>query len=99
MASNPNFPIGTAAVSWLDGGGGVHIRVYSTDGNNVTERCWDGGSWTTGGFSAAGGAVSATLWSSGGVASIRVYCTFEDKTTEFCSDQGGAWYEGAYTVD
>ena len=50
MADNPNFPIGTAAVSWLDGGGTIHIRVYSSDGYNVTERCWDGSGWTNGSF-------------------------------------------------
>ena len=98
MADNPNFPIGTAAINWLDGSGQVHIRVYSTDGYNVTERCWDGSGWTNGGFSAAGSAVSATSWMGRGGLSIRVDCTFEDTTTEWCIDQGGNWYKGAYTT-
>lgn len=95
MASTPSFPIGTAAVSWLDGNGTIHIRVYSTDGYNVTERCWDGSGWSNGGFKAPGEAVSATSWEP---ATIRVYCTAEDKTTEYCSDRGGGWYQGAYTT-
>ena len=32
---DPNYPIGTASVSWLDFSQTVHIRVYSTDGYNV----------------------------------------------------------------
>ena len=94
---NPDFPIDTASVNWVDSGGQVHIRVYSTDGYNVSERCWDGNGWTTSGFKAQGGAVSATCWQVNGALSIRVYCTFEDQTTEMCIDQGGGWYVGAYT--
>ena len=41
MGDMPSMPIGTASVSWTDGGGGTHIRVYSTDGYKVEERCWD----------------------------------------------------------
>jgi hypothetical protein len=96
---NPNFPIGTASVSWLDGGGTVHLRVYSTDGYNVSERCWDGSGWTNGGFKAAGSQVSATCWQNSAGANIRVYCNFEDKTIEYCWDAGGSgWYQGAYTT-
>jgi hypothetical protein len=92
-------PIATAVTSWLDSGGQIHIRVYSCDGYNVTERCWDGtGGWTNGSFAQKGGAVSVTSWQGGGGLSIRVYCTFEDKTIEWCIDQGGGWYQGAYTT-
>ena len=94
---DPNFPIGTAAVSWLDSGGTIHIRVYSTDGYNVSERCWDGSGWTTGGFKQSGSAVSATSWQTQAGISIRVYCTFEDSTVEWCWDPGTGWYQGAYT--
>ena len=97
MTDNPNMPVGTAATSWQDGGG-LHIRVYSTDGYNVSERCWDNGAWTTSSFSAKGSAVSATSWLNGSSASIRVYCTFEDGTIELCLDPGGSWYQGGYTV-
>jgi hypothetical protein len=98
MADNPDFPIGTAAVNWLDGSGQIHLRVYSTDGYNVSERCWDGSGWTNGSFAEAGSAVSATSWQGKGGLSIRVYCTFEDQTIEWCIDQGGGWYKGAYTT-
>lgn len=99
MASDFSFPIGTAAVSWLDGGGTVHIRVYSTDGYKVTERCWDGSGWAEGAFSQPGADVSATCWQNQHGPCIRVYCTFQDKTIEWCTDAGGSgWYQGAYTT-
>jgi len=99
MTSTPSFPVGTAAVSWLDTSGTVHIRVYSTNGYTVTERCWDGASWTNGGFSQPGEQVSATSWQGPGGLSIRVYCNFENQTVEYCWDQGGGWYQGAYTTE
>ena len=99
MASNPSFPIDTAAVSWLDGGGTVHLRVYSGDGYNVTERCWDGSGWTDGAFKQAGSQVSATCWQNQAGANIRVYCNEDDQTIEYCWDAGGSgWYQGAYTT-
>ena len=93
-----SLPVGTASVNWVDSSGHVHIRVYSTDGYNVTERCWDGSGWTNGAFKAAGDDVSATSWQDKGGLHIRVYCNFEDVTTEWCIDQGGGWYKGAYTT-
>ena len=95
---NPNFPVATAAVSWIDSGGQVHIRVYSTDGYSVTERCFDGQGWATGQFKQPGSAVSATCWTGGDGLHIRVYCTFEDKTVEWCADPGSDWTQGAYTT-
>ena len=97
MADNPDMPIGSAVVSWQDSGG-LHIRVYSTDGYNVTEWCIDqGGSnsgWYVGGFSAPASAVSATAWVTNGEVSIRVYCTFEDATQEWVLDPGQVWAKG-----
>lgn len=98
MAGDPRFPIDTASINWLDSGGQVHIRVYSSDGYTVTERCWDGNGWTDGSFTQPGSVVSATCWQGSGGLSIRVYCTAQDSTTEWCIDQGGGWYKGAYTV-
>lgn len=94
-----NDPIGTAVVNWVDSSGQAHLRVYSCDGYNVTERAWDGSAWTNGSFSAPGSAVSATAWQVNGNLSIRVYCTNEDKTVEWCIDQGGSWYQGGYTTE
>ena len=99
MTSTPSFPVGTAAVSWLDTSGTVHIRVYSTNGYTVTERCWDGESWTNGGFSQPGEQVSATSWQGPGGLSIRVYCNLDDQTVEYCWDQGTGWYRGAFTTE
>jgi hypothetical protein len=96
-----NDPIGTAAVNWTDQNGNFHIRVYSTDGYTVTERCADTGSsgWTNGAFSQPGSAVSATAWVDSAGAHIRVYCTSDDGTTEWCSDPNSNWTKGAYTVE
>lgn len=98
MSDIPTMPTGTAVVSWQDSAG-LHLRVYSTDGYNVLERCADPGSdWTTGGFSAPGSDVSATCWQDDAGLHIRVYCTFEDVTTEWCFDAGSGWVQGGYTV-
>ncbi len=99
MSDMSSMPIGTAVVSWQDSSG-LHIRVYSTDGYNVIERCIDtgGSGWTTGAFSAQGGDVSATCWQDSAGVHIRVYCTFEDGTTEWCNDPGAGWQKGSYTV-
>jgi len=100
MTDNPNFPISTAVVSWFDKSG-LHIRVYSTDGYNVMERCLDQGStvWVTGQFKAPGGAVSATCWvDSAGNNHIRVYCTWQNVTTEWANDTPTGWGKGTYTT-
>ena len=98
MADIPSMPIGTASISWLDSGGTTHIRVYSTDGYKVEERCWDGSEWAMGSFSAEGSQVSATCWQGQDGLHLRVYCTFQNKTVEYCIDQGGGWYVGAYST-
>lgn len=90
--------IGTAAVSWVDGG--VHIRVYSTDGNNVTERQNDGDGWKTGTLNVPGTEVSATTWPVDGGNTVRIYATVQfEGTTEWCNgpDTKGEWVKGAYT--
>lgn len=99
MSDMPSMPTGTAVVSWQDSGG-LHIRVSSSDGYKVIERCIDSGTsgWTNGGFSAAGNNVSATCWQDSAGVHIRVYCTFEDKTTEYCCDPGSGWTQGSYTT-
>lgn len=94
----PSIPTSTASISWVDGSG-EHIRVYSSDGYMVQERCNDGGiAWFNGAFDQPGRDVSATVRVANGNAIIRVYCTMAGKTTEWCSDAGGAWYVGAYTT-
>lgn len=95
----------TASISWFDNNGQLHIRVYSSDGDTVTERCADGNGWTTGSFSAPGSAVSATCWWQENVGvHMRVYCsaidssTEEYTTTEWCNDPGNSdWTKGSYT--
>lgn len=92
-----DFPISTASVSWMDAGGTSHIRVYSSDGYNVTEQIWDGTGWNAGSFNAPGSQVSATAWVNGGVGYVRVYCTGDDKTVEWCADAGAdSYYQGSY---
>lgn len=94
------FQTGTASINWFDSSGGLHIRVYGSDGNTVTERCIDAGGsgWTTGKFAESGIHVSATVWTTNAGPSIRVYCTDENGvSTEWCSDPGKDWYKGSYT--
>ena len=100
MTNATNFYNNVSAVNWFDSEGKLHIRVYASNGNRVTERCSDQGNsgWTTGAFSQPGSAVSATVWQASGGASIRVYCTSDDTTTEWCTDPGAAWYQGSYSV-
>ena len=93
----PPMPIGTAAVSWIDTNNIAQLHVYSTDGNNITERYWAGSAWASTNFLAKGGQVSATCYVLNGQPYIRVYCNYEDVTTEWCSDAGSAWYTGSYT--
>ncbi|RYD56766.1 MAG: fucose-binding lectin protein [Sphingomonadales bacterium] len=96
MADNPDFPVGTAAVNWVDSGGAVHLRVYSCDGYTITERCWDGQSWVNG-FTCPGSQVSATAWQDNAGLHLRVYATFQDNTTEWCFDPGSNWQVGQYS--
>jgi hypothetical protein len=100
MADGPEASVATAAINWFDSQGGLHIRVYSSDGNNVTERCSDAGGsgWTTGAFAQPGIAVSATVWTVNGAPSIRVYVTQFGTTTEWCSDPNQTWHQGSYST-
>lgn len=100
MASNATYPVGTASVSWLDGSGQIQIRVFTTDGYNVTERVMDGANgWTDGTLSQPGSAVSATHWTGSDGDHIRVYCTSEDDTVEWCLDpEKSDWYQGSFTT-
>jgi hypothetical protein len=81
-----------SAVSWYDGS--AHLRVYTSNGSQVTEQGWDG-SWYTGQFSAAGNTVGATSWQSNGQIYIRVYVAQNNNIVEYCWD-GSGWYTGAY---
>lgn len=95
-----NYVADTAAINWFDSGGGLHIRVYSSNGNTVTERCIDAGGsgWTTGSFSQPGVQVAATVWTASDGAHLRVYCTSQGTTTEWCADPGTpGWTKGSYT--
>ena len=95
MAANP---IATAAVSWIASSGDTNLRVYWTDGYTVSERIFANNAWSTGSFSQKGEQVSATAWADANGERIRVYCTFEDVLTEWCQDDGGAWYQGGFTL-
>jgi hypothetical protein len=97
MAGNPDFPIGTAAASWFDKSGQLHIRVYSCDGYEITERCNDGHGWVNG-FVCTGSQASVTVWSDSAGEHIRLYATYQNNTTEWCNDPGtSGWTTGSYT--
>jgi hypothetical protein len=96
MADNPSFPVGTASIVWYDSSHNFHMRVYSTDGYTITERCNDGDGWTTG-FSCNGSNVSAVTWADSAGQHIRLYATYQDTTTEWCNDPTTGWTQGSYT--
>lgn len=98
MADNPNYPISTAVINWFDASHQLHIRVYSSDGYNVIERCNDGNGWQTGQFKQPGKQVSATCWTVADGTHIRVYVTGDDVTTEWCCDPLTGWTRGTYTT-
>ena len=98
MANSDNYVASVSAVNWFDASHNLHIRVYTSDGNTVTERCMDQGnsSWTTGAFSQPGVACAATAWVDSAGSHIRVY-VLNDGITEWCMDPGGSWTQGSYT--
>lgn len=93
------YTAATAAISWIDKSGALHVRIYASDGQTVTERRNDTGSsgWTSGTFSQPGLTVSATVWQDAKGPNIRVYCTSQGTTTEWCQNYGGDWFQGSYT--
>jgi hypothetical protein len=97
MADNPNYPISTSSISWFDSAHALHIRVYSSDGYTITERCADGNGWTTG-STFPGSQSSAITWADSAGQHIRLYVTGADTTTEYCNDPGtSGWTKGQYT--
>lgn len=99
MATNPNLPVATASVACTDGAGDTTLRVYSSDGYNVTERMTISTGWVDGPLSVPGNAISAISWTNSEGVYVRVYCTDADSTTEWCLDPGATtYYEGQYTL-
>lgn len=99
MTDNPNYPISTASISWLDSAKVFHVRVYSSDGYEIIERCWDGSIWQTGQFKQRGKQVSATCYYDPATGiHIRVFCTGDNKTTEWVCDPVTGWGPGDYTT-
>lgn len=94
---NPSFPISTCAASWFDSAHALHIRVYSSDGYTISERCNDGNGWTAG-ATFPGSQASVTVWQDPQGEHIRLYVTNQNVTTEYCNDAGTqGWTKGAYT--
>lgn len=90
-----NYSFSVASVNW----GGNHIRVYASDGQNVTEKCWDGNGWYVGALKATGQTVGAADWvDSSGQIHIRVYVSQNGKIVEYCWDKD-SWYVGALSTD
>jgi hypothetical protein len=84
-----------SAVSWFDNQ--PHLRIYKSDGQNVTEQGYDG-NWYTGGFSQQGSTVGATSWiDGGGQHHIRVYVGNNGTITEYCWDTN-KWYVGGFNA-
>ncbi len=90
-----HYAYSVAAVSWTPGS---HLRIYTSDGSKVTEKCWDG-SWYVGALAVDGQKVGATSWvDSTGQIHIRVYVSNLGKITEQCWDKDH-WYVGALAAD
>ena len=86
-----------ASVSWYDTS--EHIRVYHSNGSQVTERCCDGQGkpWYTGAMSANGTSVGATSWTDPDGFYIRVYVAGADgEITEHCCVKGEKWFVGDF---
>ena len=83
-----------AAVSWQDG---AHFRVYSSDGQSVTESRYDDGQYSPG-FGTLGNLVSATSWDDGGVRKIRLYVvgagSRNREIKEYAQDGQNSWHDG-----
>jgi hypothetical protein len=84
-----------SATSWVENG--PHLRVYRSNANTIAERCYDGGAWYSGAFSAQGTTVGSTSWLEGSQIHIRVYVGdgSDGPVTEYCWDQDH-WYRGAF---
>jgi hypothetical protein len=83
-----------SAVSWLNSAG-PHLRVYTVNGDVITEHCWDGGDWYPGGYKASGTTTAATSWvDRTGEIHMRVYSSLNNQVSEQCWDKG-PWYVGA----
>lgn len=96
MSDEPNMPVSTATVSWIDSGGQLHLRVYSCDGYTVNEMANDGNGWVNTSYT-QGSDASATCWQDNqGYAHIRLYCTQGDTTIEWCYDEPNGWSKGSY---
>ncbi|MEG3085905.1 hypothetical protein [Sphingomonas sp. PB4P5] len=88
----------SAAVSWFDNHGALHMRVYLSDGNTITERCNDGQGWVAG-TSFPGANVSVTSWLTSGDIHLRVYASLEGTVTEWCFDApASGWVTGTFTA-
>lgn len=88
-----------SATSWVENG--IHLRVYRSNQDQITERCWDTDSWYNGAFSGQGQTVGATSWlDSSNQAHIRVYVGngSEGPITEHCWDTN-EWYVGAFQAN
>ena len=85
----------STATSWFTSG--PHLRVYTIDGNTITEQCWDdGGPWYKGAFSGTGDTVGATSWlDSSKQIHLRVYVAENGMVKERCWDKD-KWYTGAF---
>ncbi|MGB8885201.1 MAG: hypothetical protein WCC87_00665 [Candidatus Korobacteraceae bacterium] len=83
-----------AAISWKDKTRNNQIRVYLSDGSNITEWVFSAG-WVKGALSVPGKYVAAACF--GDVPALRVYVSDGTNITEWCNDDGSInWYKGNF---
>ena len=84
------------AICWNPG---PHLRVYSSSGSVITERCYDDDSWFTGGFRGVGKAVGATACIDGNhVEFVKAYTIDSNNniTEQSWDGYGRQWTPGAF---
>ena len=91
-----------SAVSWIDSQNNPHLRVYTSNGQTISEQAYDG-SWYAGAFSAPGTTVGATSWlDSSGQIHLRVYVATKPNDgpiVEYAYDDSNGWYTGAFQAN
>jgi hypothetical protein len=96
---NPAGEGGLAVVSWL-ADRQWHVRVYTSDGTNITEQAHDR-DWYTGELAVPGKTVGATSWLDGSnQIRIRVYAGDGNRIIEHCWDgTSRRWYRGQFEAN
>ena len=88
----------SATISWFDGSV-EHIRVYTAREGHITEECWDGEGWSSGGYSTEGDSVAAAIvLRPDNQPTIMVFHSREGTAREWYWECG-SWLEGGFEAE